>query len=227
MICEPPCQIYDISTKVVLHQLPLNNDIINTIMSFVGIYLEPSDCMDIFWFKLGRETCNLIEWNTNCMHIVYSGFGKSTPFYKCLLPFSRLYGPKKKLHPAIQCKLDDMICAYYPIRNKNCEENILRISKLRSIIDIFYNNADCGEHKYISQEKLDYSKAKVIHAEEKKYILNFIDRLKLYKYYIETYVINKILPEEKSIHIELSKYFNKYGKCIEKLKVLENIPVKK
>jgi len=190
-------------------------------MTFVGIYLDPNDCMDTFWFKIGRETCNLIEWNTNCMHIVFSGFGKSTNFYKCLLPFSRLYGPKKKLHLAIQCKLDDMICAYYPIRKKNCDENILKISKLRSIIDIFYNNSDCKEYPYIKNSRF----SKVIRIEEKMYILNFIHRLKLYKYYMENYVINKILPEEKIIHKELLKYFNKYGKCIDKLNILEDIPV--
>ena len=224
MSYEPQCQIYNISTIVILYQLPLNNDTINIIMRFVGIYLDPNDCMDTFWFKLGRETCNLIEWNSNCMHIVYSGFGKSTNFYKCLSPFSCSYGPTQKITRSIQCKLDDMICAYYLIRKKNCDENILKISKLRSIMDIFYDNSDCREYPYIKKFNRRFSKE--IRKEEKMYILNCIRRLKLYKYYMENYVINKILPEEKIIHKELLKYFNKYGKCIDKLNVLEDIPVK-
>jgi hypothetical protein len=223
MSYDPPCQIYDISAKVILHQLPLNNDTINIIMSFLDMYLDPNDCMDMFWFKLGRETCNLIEWNSNCMHIVYSGFGKSTNFYKCLLQFSCLNGPMQKLTRSIRSKLDDMICAYYPIGKKSCDENILKISKLESIIDVFYNNSDCKEYPYIKIFNRRFSKE--IRVKEKMYILNYIRRLKLYKYYIENYVINKILPEEKIIHKELLKHFNKYGKRIDKLNILENIPI--
>lgn len=157
------------------------------------------------------------------MHIVYSGFGKSTNFYKCLLPFSDWYGPTQKITRSIKCKLDDMICAYYPIRKRNCDENILKISKLRSIMDIFYNNSDCEKYPYTKKSNRRFSKE--IRIEEKMYILNFIHRLKLYKYYMENYAINKILPEEKIIHKELLKYFKKYGKCIDKLNILENIPI--
>ena len=157
------------------------------------------------------------------MHIVYSGFGKSTNFYKCLLPFSSSYGPKRKLYRDIRGNLDNMICTYYPIGNQESEENILKISKLRSITEVFRDNSDCKEYPYIKKFNRRFSKE--IRVEEKMYILNFIRRLKLYKYYIENYVIDKILPEEKIIHKELLKYFNKYGKCIDKLNILEIIPI--
>ena len=140
-----------------------------------------------------------------------------------MLQFSCLNGPMQKLTRSIRSKLDDMICAYYPIGKKSCDENILKISKLESIIDVFYNNSDCKEYPYIKIFNRRFSKE--IRVKEKMYILNYIRRLKLYKYYIENYVINKILPEEKIIHKELLKHFNKYGKRIDKLNILENIPI--
>ena len=221
MSYEPPSQIYDISKIVVLNQLPLNNDVISIIMSYDDLYLDPKDCMDTFWFKLGRETCNLMKWVDNSRSIVYSGFGKSSCYYNCLRPVSNLNGgPCINVIKPMRCKPDDMICKYYDVNSK---DNILTISNVMSIMDIFYNNSNCKKYPYKVPERRRFSK--VIQTEEKIYILNLILRLKQLKYYLEHYVINKILLEEKNMHKDLIKSVNKFGKSNDKLKILEDIPV--
>jgi len=60
---------------------------------------------------------------------------------------------------------------------------------------------------------------------EKTYILNLITRLRQYKYFIDNYVINEILPREVDQHKELIKYNNGLGKCIDKLEILRDMPV--
>jgi hypothetical protein len=222
MSYEPNSQLYDISTIVVLHQLPLNVDVIGEIISFVDPYLNANECIDTFWFKLGRETCNLKEWADNCMSIVYSGFGKSSVYYNCLRAVSNGY-PYHRGIAKVQSKLDNMICTYYPVKKKECEANLLRISNLKSIIDIFYNNSECT--KYPCEVRSNRRFPKVVHVREKTYILNLITRLRQYKYFIDNYVINEILPREVDQHKELIKYNNGLGKCIDKLEILRDMPV--
>ena len=125
MSYEPNSQLYDISAIVVLHQLPLNVDVIGEIISFVDPYLNANECIDTFWFKLGRETCNLKEWADNCMSIVYSGFGKSSVYYNCLRAVSNGY-PYHRGIAKVQSKLDNMICTYYPVKKKECEACSIR-----------------------------------------------------------------------------------------------------
>jgi hypothetical protein len=193
-------------------------------MTFLDFNLDPKEDMDIFWFNLGRETCNLSRWSDYCMSIVYSGFGKSSRYYNCLKPFSNAYhNGKVSALSFFKCKLDTLICAYYPLSIQNCDENILRISNQGRIIDIFFNTSDFKEYpnpKFIGNKRFP----KIIKKEDKIYILSLVNRLKHYKYYIENYVINKICRDKKDVHKELKKHLIKFSKCIDKLEMFVTIP---
>ena len=216
MSYEPPSQIYNSSTNIALDKLPLNDDVISIICSYIDPYLDPLQCIDAFWVKLGRETCNLFKWVDFSMNIIYSGFGKTSPYYKCLYSVSNVLNSKTSslTFNTLRSKLDDMVCEYYPL-------NISKISNIE-ITSIFYNNSDCINYPYETSSKKRFPK--VIKKAEKEYILNLIQRLSQYKYYIENYVINKILPERKDIHKELIKCINKFGKSINNLRIIEDIP---
>ena len=215
MSYEPPSQIYNSSINVALHKLPLNDDVIGVISSYIDPYLDPLHCIDAFWVRLGRETCNLFKWVDFSMNIIYSGFGKTSPYYKCFYSVSNVLNSKTSslTFNKLRSKLDDMVCEYYPL-------NISKISNIE-ITSIFYNNSDCINYPYETPSKKRFPK--VIKKAEKEYILNLIQRLRQYKYYIENYVINKILPERKDIHKELINCINKFGKSIDNLRIIEEI----
>ena len=62
----PPSAIRDTSLHDVVHELPLNHDVAEHILSFTDKFVVPTTDPDLFWFTLGRETCNLYIWNHHC-----------------------------------------------------------------------------------------------------------------------------------------------------------------
>ncbi len=56
-----------------------------------------------FWFKLGRETCNMRKWGDYCQSIIYANFGSSSKYSKV---FPSLLGVQANLDSLLQQSYD-------------------------------------------------------------------------------------------------------------------------
>ena len=80
----PDSLIRDTSLHGVVHELPLNQDVADHILSFTNKFLTYKDDPDLFWYTLGKETCNLSTLSYHCFRNVQQAFGKSAKFSKSM-----------------------------------------------------------------------------------------------------------------------------------------------
>jgi len=162
----PQSAIRDTSLRDVVHELPLNRDVADHILSFTDKFVVPQNDPDLFWFTLGRETCNLYVWNHHCEVYACHAFGKSSKIARQIDMY--------RIFLDLKGNLDSMLCAYYGI--DSIEEGRFR-DRFDDIpmTHVFYNNTKMhdpprpGERfkKYFS----DY---------EREYIETFVSRFAEY-----------------------------------------------
>lgn len=141
-----------------------------------------------FWFKLGRETCNMRLWSDYCGQIVSRNFGKSSKY-------SKLF-PLHSVFLGVQRDLDSLIQQSYNLDeddefNKHLRE-YLNTSKGMNCCDVFYSIGTITEPD-IPRHTGKYPKT--ITQQQKQYIDAFRDRLKLFTDYLDYIVDNMNVPK--------------------------------
>lgn len=162
----PPSAIRDTSLHEVVHELPLCRDVAEHILSFIDPFIVFDNDPDLFWFTLGRETCNLYLWNHHCHAYACNAFGKSAKISQQL----NMY----KLIVCFKGNLDGLFCAYYGIESEEEYRFRERFDNI-SITDVFYNN-----YSIQNPPTPDNRLRKYFHEHEKHYISTFITRFKEY-----------------------------------------------
>ena len=212
-------------------QLNLPDDIINLVLDFDILLLDPSD--DDFWIKLGMESCNLRRWCNNCFYILQPSFGKTNKY-------SKLFTVLETLFITLCSKLDDFVCDYYPLNKHNIyinDELTYKINnkaniKLKEnkfpITNIFYNSDTIPKYP----TKYDYTGYKrTLTNDDKQYILTFVTRLDKYLNYLET-IVDKIPIKNNStynwkpVKDTIIKTIEKMKKKCDKMNILNDITVK-
>lgn len=186
--------------------LPLPYDLIKYIKTYCDHHLSiPINKVgyevDEFWIKLGIETCNICKWNENCMLLIQNLFSKKK---------STLFVSLNKRLRALRTLLDDLVCFSYPLSINSIKYNNREIP----IIHIFYNISDINNYPVNTNKK-------IITLQDKKYIINFIERTNNYLNFLEKNIDN--LPvniknyERKSLYNEIIKkikqQIKKIGYC--------------
>jgi hypothetical protein len=159
----------------IIDSLPIPDDLIKNIKTYCDDYLSiPINKVgyevDEFWIKLGIETCNICRWNDNCMFIVQNAFGKTK---------SRLFVGLEKQLRSLTGLLDDLVCNSYPRSIHSIEYDNREIF----ITDIFYNMEDIMEYPVNNYKK-------TITVQDKKYIINFIERTNKFLNFLEENIDN-------------------------------------
>lgn len=105
-----------------------------------GKELDVNSPENIFWEKLGIETCNFEKWCNNCRSIISYAFDST--YTKKLLGVSNFY--------TLQYKLDNLVCTSYPIDVEyiQCESG-----KDIKIKNIFSVNHTIKEYQYTQSKK--------------------------------------------------------------------------
>lgn len=168
----PDSLIRDTSLHGVVHELPLNQDVADHILSFTNKFLTYKDDPDLFWYTLGKETCNLSTLSYHCFRNVQQAFGKSAKFSKSM--------DMHNIFIDFKGHLDNILCASYGINS--VEENKFR-KRFGDIplTYVFYNNCD-----NIEPPSLGLRSKKFITIFEEQYIRMFILRFREYLDHIYT-----------------------------------------
>jgi len=141
-----------------------------------------------FWFKLGRETCNMRRWSDYCDQIISANFGKSSKYAKLFPIHSPFLG--------VQAHLDSLIQQSYDLDedtdfNKHLQQ-YLKTSERVNCCDVFYN-IDTITEPHIPCHTGKYPKK--ITQQQKQYIDAFRDRLKVFLNYLDYIVDNMKMPK--------------------------------
>ena len=190
----------------IIDSLPIPYDLIKYIKTYCDDYLSiPINKVgyevDEFWIKLGIETCNIYRWNVNCMFTIENAFGKTK---------SRLFVALEKQILLLQGLLDDLLCNSYPRSIHSIKYDNREIY----ITNIFYNMEDIIKYPVNTNKK-------TITLQDKKYIINFIERLNKYLNFLEENIDN--LPvnvekfNEKSFYNKTVKHITQQIKKIKKI----------
>ena len=209
--------------------LPIPCDIVNEILNYLEVILNPQKLHDIFWINFGIETCNLYKWNLDCLEILSNTIEKNN--YFALLKISGLF-----------CKLidnlDALVCLYYPINkysitiNKNDAEQI-NSSQIKMIsfenqfekfgyqlpiTCIFYNCSTITKYERQIEDKNGNTQINVdkniIPFRDKYYITNFIFRFGIYLIYLEEKIDS--FPVYLKENQDNNMYSNKHKSNIKK-----------
>jgi hypothetical protein len=163
-----------------------------------------------FWFKLGRETCNMAKWSCYCYFIISRNFGKSSPFATKFPTWSAFLG--------VQADLDSLIQQSYD----RCEDDEfnkhLRVylnipeNKRINCCDVFYNIDNIVDPQIPYPTSNRYNKT--ITLQQKHYIDEFRNRLKLFLNYLDYITDNMTIPKntlkwEETTRRHSMKEFNK------------------
>lgn len=195
----------------IIDNLPIPHDLIKNIKTYCDDYLSiPINKVgyevDEFWIKLGIETCNIYRWNENCMFIIQNAFGKTK---------RRQFVALAKQLLLLQSFLDDLVCnSYRSIRSIKYDNREIRTN------NIFYNMADIIEYPVNTYKK-------TITLQDKKYIINFIERTNNYLNFLEENIDN--LPvnvenfKEKSFYNTTIKNIKQQIKQIKKIGYCDKI----
>lgn len=167
-----------------------------------------------FWFKLGRETCNMARWSDYCYFMISRNFGKSSPFAK---KFPQARSPWSPL-TYVQGNLDDLIQQSYD-RHEDAEFNKhLRVylnipeNEPVSCCDVFYNIGNIIDPQIPYRTSNRYNKT--ITLQQKHYIDEFRIRLKHFLKYLD-YIKDNMRPPKNTLkwkettRIDSMKQFNK------------------
>jgi hypothetical protein len=160
----------------IIDSLPIPYDLIKYIKTYCDDYLSiPINKVgyevDEFWIKLGIETCNIYRWNNNCMYLIQNIFCRTK---------SRLFVSLQNQLGVLRSLLDNLVCNSYP----------------RSIHSIKYDNREIfiSEIFYSIKDIIEYPvntyKKKTITLQDKKYIINFIERTNKYLIFLEKNIDN-------------------------------------
>ena len=166
----------------IIDSLPIPHDSIKNIKTYCDDYLSiPINKVgyevDEFWIKLGIETCNIYRWNDNCMFIVQNAFGKTK---------SRIFVGLEKQLCLLTSLLDDLVCNSYPRSIHSIKYDNREIS----ITKIFYDMEDIMEYPVNTYKK-------TITLQDKKYIINFIERTNKFLNFLEENIDNLPVNVEK------------------------------
>ena len=178
-----------------------------------------------FWFKLGRETCNMRRWSQCCGQIISTNFGKSSKYAK-LFPYNSAF-------LGVQGDLDSLIQQSYDLDedtefNKHLQR-YLNTSKRVNCCDVFYNIGTITE-PYIPRHIGRYPKT--VTQQQKQYIDTFRDRLKHFTDYLDYIIDNMNVPKntvrwEQTTRRNSMKDFiasvNKMKKWSDKLNLLDEL----
>ena len=151
-----------------IQKLRLPEDIINKILNY-DEFINIDSCMDTFWIKFGKETCNLSLWECYCYNILTNSFGKKK-FKFMIMDFYSL-----------KAKLDSLVCESYPL-------DIYYIKDIY-ITSIFYGTENIEKYHLKNNDRKKY-----ITKDEQIYIKTFIKRINKYLKFIENN-INKLTKE--------------------------------
>lgn len=191
-----------------------------------------------FWFKLGRETCNMARWSDYCYFMISRNFGKSSPF-ATKFPREGTWTPLSD----VQANLDDLIQQSYD-RAEDAEFNkhlrmYLKLPENEQVscCYVFYNIGN------IIDPQIPYSGRgrgrgrgrgynKTITLQQKHYIDEFRNRLKLFLTYLDYIKDNMRTPKntlkwKETTRIDSMKEFiksvNKLKQWSDKLVVLDEL----
>ena len=142
-----------------------------------------------FWFKLGRETCNMSRWSWYCGQIISVNFGKSSTYAK-LFPYNSPF-------LGVQANLDSLIQQSYDL-DEDTDFNThlqkyLKTSKRVNCCDVFYNTSTIIEPDIPHPTGKRYPKT--ITNQQKCYIDQFRNRLKLFLNYLDYVIDNMKTPK--------------------------------
>lgn len=141
-----------------------------------------------FWFKLGRETCNMKKWSDYCGQIVSRNFGISSK-YKKLFPLHSVF-------LGVQANLDSLIQQSYNLDEddefKKHLRDYLNTSNWVNCCDVFYNIGTITEPDIPSHTG---KYPKTITQQQKCYIDEFRNRLKVFLNYLDYIVDNMKMPK--------------------------------
>lgn len=185
------------SNNDIVDILPLPDDLIKYIKTYCDDHLfipvnKVGYEVDEFWIKLGIENCNIYRWNENCMFLIQNLFGKTK---------SRPFVSLNKRLRVLRSLLDDLVCFSYPLSVHSIKYDNREIS----ITQIFYNIGDIINYPF-------NTKKKIITLQDKKYIINFIERTNKYFNFLEKNIDN--LP----VNIKNFKRQSLYNETIKKIK---------
>ena len=135
-----------------------------------------------FWFKLGRETCNLKKWGDYCSEIISRNFGKSSKYAKLF--------PRHSAFLGVRADLDSLIQQSYDLDeddkfNKHLKEYLETSDNVNCCMVFFCIST-------IVEPEIPYHTGrypKTITRQQKCYIDEFRNRLKLFIDYLE-YIAN-------------------------------------
>jgi len=138
----------------------------------------------MFWFKLGRETCNMRRWEAYCHMMVSKSFGKSSKYAKVF--------PHHSVFTCVQGNLDSLVQQSYDYHedhafNKHLQEYLQTSDKV-SCTQVFYcigtlTEPDIPHHP------------KTITHQQKHYIDEFRKRLDAFLKYLDFIVDNMPKPK--------------------------------
>lgn len=177
-----------------------------------------------FWFKLGRETCNLSEWGHYCGEILNSRFGKSSKY-------SKLFD--KDALSKLKGSLDDLIQQSYDrVEDPPFNEELKKYMKTTENVNctyVFYllHNIEKPEIQTCTGKY-----PKTLKFDQKQYIDKFRMRLNDFMKYMDFLVDNMPKPKNTERWFQVTgrhsmknfkSYINKLKKWYEKLSVLDEI----
>jgi len=207
----PDSVIRDTSLHEVVHELPLNRDVADHILSFTHKFFTYKDDPDLFWYTLGKETCNLTILGYNCFRNVQQAFGKSSKFSKSM--------DMHNVFIDFKGHLDNILCASYGINSDEEKKFRKRFGDI-PMTHVFYNNSE-----YIEPPSLGLRFKKFLTVFEERYIRVFISRFREYLDHLYT-DIDTISLTEKIGDWNFPRYIReertKIKKLVEKTRVRLN-----
>lgn len=210
----PITRIVQIDIIDIIDSLPIPHDLIKYIKTYCDYLYIPIPInkvgyeVDEFWIKLAIETCNIYKWNVNCMFIIQNAFG---------ITKSRLFVAFEKQLDRLRSLLDDLVCNSYTRSTYLIKYDNLEIC----MTNIFYYMEDIIKYPINTYTK------KTTTIQDKKYIINFIERTNIYLNFLEKNIDNLPVNVEnfnkKSFYNETIKNIKQRVKKIKKIGYCDKI----
>lgn len=183
-------------------------------------FIDPTVSEEDYWVHLGGETCNLRGWSTHSNMILVHCFGTSS---KNSIYICKFY----KLINELKYRMDEIVCARYPLSQGDIEYNGKKID----ICKLFYHNETLTKYpvKYSCEYKNQFKEfKKTLTSQDKQYILTFVERTKALIDYFETKfdLYNDNYYRKKLEKKRLFAVINKFKKLFAKENIINDIAVK-
>jgi len=177
--------------------------------------LLPSKNDHAFWFKLGRETCNLDSWCFYCFLIIQENYCKSDPRAKSLLALGDTFFDIKGV-------LDDFLLSSYRKGSKEEQEFMAALHEYVQpfgknclyITEVFYNIGNIEKPVKRTRDfgYFDEFRMRMPVKPDFEYIEEFRLRMDEYIRYLKFIQASNTLPAKK----EMLKQFDKAVKKIDR-----------